>query len=64
MKETEAPPTLIPVIQVEDDPLADIDKSQELHVLMSEHYGLSFDKNIALMANPDDDWWFGTVVTT
>ncbi|KAK0492066.1 hypothetical protein EDD18DRAFT_1080080 [Armillaria luteobubalina] len=71
--ETEAPPTPIPVIQVEDDPLADIDKSQELRVRTLYAYvadgpdDLSFDENVILKANPsksDGDWWFGTVVTT
>ncbi|KAK0227784.1 hypothetical protein IW262DRAFT_1445704 [Armillaria fumosa] len=71
--ETEAPPTPIPVIQVEDDPLADIDKSRELRVRTLYAYvadgpdDLSFDENVILKANPsktDGDWWFGTVVTT
>lgn len=71
--ETEAPPTPIPVIQIEDDPLADIDKSQELRVRTLYAYvadgpdDLSFDENVILKANPsktDGDWWFGTVVTT
>ncbi|KAK0185975.1 hypothetical protein F5146DRAFT_163320 [Armillaria mellea] len=71
--ETEAPPTPIPVIQVEDDPLVDIDKSRELRVRTLYAYvadgpdDLSFDENVILKANPSKtggDWWFGTVVTT